>query len=320
MREALYGPTGFYTAPSAGGPAAHFRTSVHASPVFAGSLTRLVSRLDEALGRPDPFELVDIGAGRAELLRALLAELPRPLAAPRDLPPEIAWTDRPPAKTTGLVLATEWLDNLPVDVVTAGSGGLRYVVVDAAGAERPGPRVEPGDAAWLGRWWPLDNGPEGARAEVGAGRDAAWASVVATVVRGLALAVDYGHLKGGRPVFGTLTGYRTGRRVLPVPDGSCDLTAHVAIDAVALAGAGAADVHPTLLSQRAALQALGLSGRRPPLDLAHDDPGAYLRSLAAASVSAELTDPDGLGAHYWLIQPVGLDAHTLGMTNGHTVR
>src|SRR5919204_561916 len=182
MREALYGPEGFYTAASSGGPAAHFRTSAHVSTVFAGALTRLVARVDEALGQPNPFELVDVGAGRGELLLALLAELPRPLAArvratavevgppPSNLPPGIAWTDRPPPKTTGLLLATEWLDNVPVDV-------------------------------------------------------------------------------------------------------AC-----------------------------------------------RDAPGAYLRALARASVSAELTDPDGLGAHTWLLQPVGLESHTLGMTDGHTGR
>src|SRR5437773_11434940 len=68
MYTALYGPDGFYTRPGPG-PVAHFRTSAHASPVFAGSLTRLVGRVDEALGHPSSFDLVDMGAGRGELLR-----------------------------------------------------------------------------------------------------------------------------------------------------------------------------------------------------------------------------------------------------------
>src|SRR5258708_3717206 len=80
-------------------------------------------------------------------------------------------------------------------------------------------------AAWLARWWPLDGAPPGARAELGRPRDEAWASAVAGVERGLALAVDYGHFLGGRPLFGTLTGFREGREVPPIPDGSCDLTA-----------------------------------------------------------------------------------------------
>jgi hypothetical protein len=29
-----------------------------------------------------------------------------------------------------------------------------------------------------------------------------------------------------------------------------------------------------------------------------------VRALAAAGTAAELTDPSGLGGHYWLLQPV----------------
>src|SRR5947208_2791006 len=78
-------------------------------------------------------------------------------------------------------------------------------------------------------------GPAARRAEVGAPRDTAWAGAVRALARGVALAVDYGHLREDRPAFGTLTGFRNGRQVAPVPDGSCDLTAHVAIDSVAAA-------------------------------------------------------------------------------------
>jgi hypothetical protein len=63
-----------------------------------------------------------------------------------------------------------------------------------------------------------------------------------------------------------------------------------------------------LVTQRAALRALGVDGARPPLALAHRDPAAYLRRLADAGAAAELTDPAGLGGHYWLLQPVGLAA------------
>src|SRR5205085_5473166 len=118
--------------------------------------------------------------------------------------------------------------------------------------------LKPADAAWLGRGWPLDDAPPGARAEIGAPRDAAWAGAVATVRRGLAMAVDYGHVAGERPLLGTLTGFRDGREVPPVPDGSCDITAAVALDSL---GSPAVD-------QRAALHALGVHGGRPPLALA----------------------------------------------------
>ena len=50
MDRALYGPDGFFV--SGAGPAAHFRTSVHASPVFAAALLRLLDQVDAALGHP----------------------------------------------------------------------------------------------------------------------------------------------------------------------------------------------------------------------------------------------------------------------------
>ncbi|KAB1104491.1 hypothetical protein F6X54_28360, partial [Micromonospora aurantiaca] len=149
-------------------------------------------------------------------------------------------------------------------------------------------------------------GGGGWRAEIGWSRDLAWAEAVGKVARGLALAVDYGHLRDSRPADGTLTGYRGGRQVPPVPDGSCDVTAHVAMDSVASAGERVARCAYSLVSQREALRALGADGGRPPLSLAGRDPAGYLRALAAASAAAELTDPAGLGGHLWLRQPVGV--------------
>ncbi|GAA4679998.1 SAM-dependent methyltransferase [Phytohabitans rumicis] len=297
MEDALYGPGGFFVAEA---PAAHFRTSVHASPIFAGAIVRLLAAVDAALDHPAVLDVVDIGAGRGELLSALVGHSARVrltaverAARPAGLPESIRWLPEPPDRITGLLLATEWLDNVPLDVVVDG----RYVAVDRHGAESVGGPVSPADAAWLSRWWPA-----GPRAEVGLPRDRAWAAAVATVERGLALAVDYGHLRDGRPVDGTLTAYRAGRQVPPVPDGSCDITAHVAMDSAAEAGGPPY----TLISQREALRALGVDGARPPLALASTDPAGYVRALAAASQAAELLDPAGLGSHWWLLHPVGI--------------
>ncbi|MFE0590914.1 SAM-dependent methyltransferase [Micromonospora echinospora] len=341
MATALYGPGGFFVAGT--GPAAHFRTSVHASPVFGAALLRLVEAVDAALGRPDRLDVVDVGAGRGELLTTLArlaARLPdgtdragrhpeqaggtRPAAGagpsplvdrlrltavevaprPAGLSSAVDWRDRVPAAITGLLLATEWLDNVPLDVAVATDGGWRTVLVDPTGGESVGGPVDPVDAEWLATWWPA--APPGGRAEIGRPRDEAWAAAVRAVDRGLALAVDYGHLRSGRPLDGTLTGYRAGRQVPPVPDGSCDLTAHVAVDAVGVAGSAAAGTPYTLRGQREALRALGADGGRPPLALAATDPAGYVRALATASAVAELTDPAGLGGHWWLLQPVGI--------------
>ncbi|MGC4836402.1 SAM-dependent methyltransferase, partial [Micromonospora vinacea] len=217
MSRALYGPDGFFVAGT--GPADHFRTSVHASPAFATALLRLISDVDSTLGHPDRFDVVDVGAGRGELLRALLASvgvevrvsgeptrsgrsglippragspetLPptasarrspdepslvtaRPSLAerirftaveyahrPENLPEEINWTAEIPAGITGVLLATEWLDNVPLDVAVHTEDGWRYVLVDPhTGAESVGGPVSADDLDWLTTWWPSPASP-----------------------------------------------------------------------------------------------------------------------------------------------------------------
>ncbi|AJP02573.1 hypothetical protein TU94_14860 [Streptomyces cyaneogriseus subsp. noncyanogenus] len=266
-------------------------------------------------------------------------------ARPEGLDHRIEWLPEPPRPVTGLLFANEWLDNVPVEVAqTDAAGAARRVLVRDDGTERLGDPVTGAEAEWLRRWWPQTAGAgwrpeegrrpggehpaehglgaeeglraegghpteqehrpeEGLRAEIGLPRDAAWASAVATLERGLAVAVDYAHTRETRPPFGTLTGFREGRETAPVPDGSCDITAHVALDACAAAcplpGA-------RLLSQRAALPLLGVTGARPPLALASTDPAGYVRALAGAGEAAELTAPGGLGDFVWLLQPVGI--------------
>ncbi|MER7405549.1 SAM-dependent methyltransferase [Streptomyces sp. NPDC000070] len=307
--EALYGPGGFYR--RAEGPAGHFRTSVHASPLFAGAVAALLCRVDEALGRPATLDFVDMAAGRGELAGGVLAALPAEVAArtrayavevaerPGELDHRIEWLAEPPRGVTGLLFANEWLDNVPVDVAEVDSAGVaRLVLVREDGTERLGEPVGGAQARWLARWWPL-SGEAGLRAEIGLPRDEAWAAAVATLDRGLAVAVDYAHTADTRPPFGTLTGFREGRETPAVPDGSCDITAHVALDACALPGG-------RLLPQREALRALDVTGARPPLALASTDPAAYVRALASAGEAAELTATGGLGDFGWLVQPVGI--------------
>ncbi|WP_055525369.1 SAM-dependent methyltransferase [Streptomyces graminilatus] len=307
--EALYGEHGFYRRPE--GPAGHFRTSVHASPLFAAAVARLLCRVDEALGRPASIGFVDMGAGRGELVTGVLAALPPEVASrargyavelagrPVDLDHRIEWLTEPPGGLTGLLFANEWLDNVPVEVAEVDPAGVpRVVLVRRDGTERLGEPVAGADAEWLARWWPLPPEP-GLRAEIGLPRDTAWAAARATVERGLAVAVDYAHTAGARPPFGTLTGFRAGRETAPVPDGSCDLTAHAALDACAGPGS-------RLLTQREALRALGVTGGRPPLSLASTDPAAYVRALAGAGEAAELTATGGLGDFGWLVEPSGI--------------
>ena len=300
---ALYGPSGFFRRES---PVAHFRTSVHASPLFARAVVALTRRagLDT---------LVDVGAGRGELLAeahridptlTLLGVEVAP--RPAELPEAVAWTSALPDSVEGLVVANEWLDNIPCHVVEVdGSGTPRIVHVDPAtgretlGAPLTDRAVPAGIAAWCERWWPLAGREPGARAEVGTTRDEAWADVVRRVTRGVAVAVDYGHTARTRPPFGTLRSYRDGQEVDVLPDGSRDVTAHVAVDAVA------ARVSGTVVRQREALRSLGVDGTRPELALATSDPQGYVRALSRATEAAELTEETGLGGFSWVVSTQG---------------
>jgi SAM-dependent MidA family methyltransferase len=250
---------------------------------------------------------VDIGAGGGELLTRA-HELDPGLdllgvevaARPPGLPAGIAWTTALPEAVEGLVVANEWLDNIPCHVVEVdGDGVVRVVHVDpATGEESLGSpltsgSVPPALREWVDRWWPLGSEP-GSRAEIGTTRDAAWADVVARVHRGIAVAIDYGHTRDTRPPFGSLRSYRDGHEVDARADGSSDVTAHVAVDAVADRVAG------TVRRQRDVLRGLGVSGARPDLDLATSDPAGYVRRLATATEAAELTAAHGLGDFWWV--------------------
>jgi len=295
---ALYGPTGFFRRES---PAAHFRTSVHASPLFAQALVRLAQEagLDT---------VVDIGAGRGELLAQIhtldpgldllgVEVAPRPEALDR----AVAWTTALPEAVDGLIVANEWLDNIPCHVAEVDEAGtLRLLHVDpATGTESWGSALTDSSVPatlreWVTRWWPVDRADPGTRVEIGSSRDTAWADVVGRLTRGLAVAIDYGHMRTDRPTYGSLASYRHGREVEVLPDGSRDLTAHVAVDSVA------ARVGGRVRTQREVLRELGIIGERPDLALAAADPVAYLGRLATATEAAELTEASGLGGFYWV--------------------
>lgn len=284
-QRALYADEGFYRA---GRPIDHFRTSAQGG-LFAEAIAELIRRNGSAT-------IVDMAAGSGELLTSLRTlGVPATLIGvelvdrPRDLPAAIEWTDQLPPSIDGLLIAHEWLDNVPCDVVELdGDGVVRIVEVDpATGAESLG---APHSSAWLDTWWPLTE--PGQRAEIGEPRDVAWADAVARV-DGIALAIDYAHTRETRPPFGSLRSYASGHEVDVVPDGTRDITAHVAIDAVAAA------VGATLTTQRDALAELGLDGSRPPLELATTDPADYVRALTRASEAAELRAIGGWGDFIW---------------------
>ena len=303
--DALYGRAGFYRSTS--GPAGHFTTATHGplGPVLAGALLQLAA--DEGCGR-----IVDVGCGRGELLTQLRT-LDRDIALtgvvvverPTALSSDVDWLVSPggealPDAFAGfdatLVVAHEWLDVVPCTIAEADdTGRLREVLVDpATGGESLGDEVTDEEMRWVRSHW--DTVAPGDRVEVGTSRDSAWSDLLGRVRSGVAVAVDYGHRGGERPAGGTLTAYREGTVVDPVPDGSCDLTAHVAMDSLD---------HDELVDQRTALRGLGVQGAPPPRQLAADDPAAYLRALSHASAAASLTARGGFGDFWWALKRVG---------------
>lgn len=242
-------------------PAAHFRTSV--SPLVANRVADIVRATDLRLGCPDDFWIVDIGCGDGQLLELVRDRCP-------DIAPRAHWLGvdvrpmrregmesirracpavLPGAPFVGLVMAHEWLDEIPCDVIERDESGVdRVVLVDRDGSQMLGPPISDDEACarwgldatdlrdWTAAWWPLRE--PGDRAEVGVSRDRAWAWIGSLLGAGCALSTDYGHDRHVRidaHRHGTLTAYLNGRVVAPVPDGTVGLTAHVALDSCAAA-------------------------------------------------------------------------------------
>lgn len=314
--SALYAkPSGLYRRDA---PGKHFATAAQGIPngtdVLAAALLRLARR--EGLCR-----IVDLGAGRGELATALARQDPAVqvaavdvVARPRGLPRAVAWHVAPGGADLGaptglaeplrdaLVVAVEWLDVVPCPVLEIDDRGVpRVVLVATPGTERPGTErpgterlgAEAGreDLEWCARWWPPRGLPTGARIEVGRTRDAAWAGLLGRMRGGLALAIDYGHTRATRPTYGTLVGYRDGRVVAPVPDGTCDLTAHVAVDSLA---------QVARTSQRVALADLGVTAVPPDLALATTNTPEYAAKLAVSATIGRLKERGGLGDFHWI--------------------
>ena len=304
-QEALYGRAGFYRRSE--GPAGHFSTSAQGIPGGGRLLAAAIVALAADAGCS---RVVDVGAGRGELLREISAVAPQleltgvdVVARPAALPSRIGWLVSPgggelPSELRGMTdtvaLAHEWLDVVPCPITEYDGTAWRLVEVDDAGAERLGASVKGSDLQWLQRNWAADD--PGERAEIGTTRDAAYSSLRDRIDSGLLVVVDYGHLRPDRPADGTLTGYRDGAQCRPIPDGSTDITAHVALDTL-----GADE----LLCQRELFDRLGLRPPRPPLQLAHDEPAAYLTQLAACGTYAQLTATGGLGDFWWAVSARG---------------
>lgn len=206
----------------------------------------------ERLRRPLDFTVTDVGADDGHLIDAIRTRIPA------DVRPRVRWravdlvegacaaewivadvrhVDLPPSP--GMLVAQELLDDIPCIIVENDEHGRPWVVGIEDDA-LPAP-VEPlhlhNDLTWLDMWWP-DATPFATR-EVGRSRDRVWHRLRESVTAGVAIVIDYGHVHAerrcGRWAGGTVRGFRSGRVVRPIPDGQCNITAHVAMDSLAAA-------------------------------------------------------------------------------------
>ena len=258
MERALYDARhGYYASGSGGlGPEGDFVTASDAGRAFGRCLARQLGEIDRLLQRPDPFDVVEVGAGRGLLARDLTeasqagdADLFRRLryaaiersAAMRESiarnAPAAAVIDaaEPPAGgRVGCLLAVELFDALPVHRVRRRDGALLEVVVElgAAGELVEGEREPSVEVAAMAERYGAA-ADEGTEAEICLAALDELATLAAWIERGVLLLVDYGdsaeRLYGGRRPRGTLLAYhrhRTNEEYLE-RIGAQDLTAHV---------------------------------------------------------------------------------------------
>jgi SAM-dependent MidA family methyltransferase len=332
MERALYEPGHGYYRRSDAGPgmaAGDFLTAPEAHPIFGAAVGRLAEQAWDAMGRPRPFTVTEPGAGTGALAAGLLGGL-RDLQSPlleavRYRPVEVEparlqtlrarldadglasflATDQATAGAaeTGVVVANEVLDALPVHRVVGRPGGIRELLVatDAGGAFA-WHEGEPSTPALADRLAAEGVAlADGHVTEVCLGLDAWLAGTAAHLARGLVVLVDYAaepvDLHGpGRPA-GTLRAFA--RHAVGADPfrhvGRADLTATVDLAAVrsAAAHAGLAPVGET--TQAELLARLGTSDltdawlRRPGATIAD---AIHLRSALG-----RLMDPRAMGGY-----------------------
>ncbi len=124
MHDALYGPDGFYARGAGPGRrGADFITSPELGPLFGAVVANALDAWWDELGQPDPYVVIEAGAGRGALRDAVLTNTAAPL---QYLTVEFAdpWPER-----GHVVVANELLDNLPFKIAERTDDGWREVAV-----------------------------------------------------------------------------------------------------------------------------------------------------------------------------------------------
>lgn len=265
MELALYTPgLGYYSAGAVKfGAEGDFVTAPEMTPLFGQTLARQVMQVLRQTGG----SVLELGAGRGRLAAAMLEEMQRAGTLPEQyltlevsadlkavqqaylrsvlpaaLYEKLVWLDTLPDVFTGVVVANEVLDAVPVHLVRKQDGALQELGVGLDAQEglemQPRPLT---DAALLQTAMKLDL-PDGYQSEICPQAQALVASLSASLQRGVLLFIDYGFSRAEyyhpQRTQGTLMcHYRHHAHgdVFLYP-GLQDLTAHVDFSAVAEAG------------------------------------------------------------------------------------
>jgi len=328
MTFCLYHPEfGYYTrGEERTGVAGDYFTSPDLHPVFARLVARQAAEMWKAMGRPQPFTWVEMGAGRgifaADFLGWSTDALPEFAAALDYVAIEPGAPQRQRiqdrlvgirvrgkvrllgnleelAPVTGCFFSNELVDAFPVSVVTRTGGRLKeiYVIPEGDGlGEKPGPISDPAVAAYVARYAPQL--AEGHRVEVNRQAQEWIRAVARKLTRGFVLTIDYGDradrlFTPDRPR-GTLLAYRghTATEDFFTAPGETDLTAHVNFSALIDAGKAAGLDFAGFTTQERFLLALGEANQFADVY----DPGQTEPEMLQARLKLKrLISPEGMG-------------------------
>jgi SAM-dependent MidA family methyltransferase len=308
MELALYAPGGCFDSPPVG-ETRHFVTSPHVHPLFGELLANGLRHVWELLDRPDPFPIVEAGAGDGTLARQLLEALEDvPVgytAVERSRGARAALEERglfvvsalaeAPLIERGVVLANELLDNLPFRRVRGTDDGPIEVHVGLADGRLVEVQMPPADD--------IDTEPtQGDEIVVPVGAMGFVDELAETLRDGYALLIDY---EGGN---NDVHGYLEQRAVEIDVDaaGATDITAGVDLQAVGRHAEARGLRSFGTVSQMAALRGLGfeewfLAERDRQTSLLSSGSGIEaVQTWSGRNAAMEFVDPAGLGRLRWL--------------------
>lgn len=350
MDMALYHPKwGYYMRPEARiGPRGDFYTSPHVHPLFGLLVGDQLAQMWDLLDHPNPFAIVEFGAGQGLLARDILdglsrrhpdclnstryiiversphliREQRRELAASPLPPGRALWLDRldrlpDHGQLAGCVLSNEFVDALPIHRVRRQEGQIKEIYVGRA--EGYTELIDDLSTPLLASYFSDLNVEleEGQEAEVNLAALSWLEGTARALDRGFIITIDYGceseELYGPRFPRGTLMCYRQ-HRATEDPYayvGQQDLTSHVNFTSLMRRGQELGLQTTGFTNQMKFLLALGM------LERAHEwDQGPGAGNVGAKLAARRLIMPGGMGEIFKvLVQHKGIDGpHLKGLS------